>query len=141
MAAMRASEHDPREQERVEERLFALRGAARKYDVPVDGLPVLAFAPPFTLMRVPALFRILLALGLSGLMAASLPGLMPPPAQAGPLIAAAARELLLGATIVLAFQAAFGALYLAGRTVDIQAGFGLAALVDPTSRTQTPMVG
>lgn len=41
-AAMRAAEYDPREQERVEERLFALRGAARKYDVPVDGLPVLA---------------------------------------------------------------------------------------------------
>ncbi len=41
-AAMRASEHDPREQERVEERLFALRAAARKYDVPVEGLSVLA---------------------------------------------------------------------------------------------------
>ncbi|HYC68883.1 flagellar biosynthetic protein FliR [Brevundimonas sp.] len=103
--------------------------------------PVLAFAPPFTLMRVPALFRVLLSLGLSGLMAAGLPGLTPPPAEAGALAAAAARELLLGATIVLAFQAAFGALYVAGRTVDIQAGFGLAALVDPTSRAQTPLVG
>ena len=41
-AAMRAAEYDPREQERVEERLFALRGAARKYDVPVEGLAVLA---------------------------------------------------------------------------------------------------
>jgi DNA repair protein RecN (Recombination protein N) len=41
-AAMRAAEHDPREQERVEERLFGLRAAARKYDVPVDGLAVLA---------------------------------------------------------------------------------------------------
>jgi DNA repair protein RecN (Recombination protein N) len=41
-AGMRAAEYDPREQERVEERLFALRGAARKYDVPVDGLVPLA---------------------------------------------------------------------------------------------------
>lgn len=41
-AAMRAAEYDPRELERVEERLFALRAAARKYDVPVDGLSVLA---------------------------------------------------------------------------------------------------
>ncbi len=41
-AAMRAAEHDPRQQERVEERLFALRAAGRKYDVPVDGLPALA---------------------------------------------------------------------------------------------------
>ena len=41
-AATRAAEYDPREQERIEERLFALRAAGRKYDVPVDGLPVLA---------------------------------------------------------------------------------------------------
>ncbi|MCO5091914.1 DNA repair protein RecN [Bosea sp. (in: a-proteobacteria)] len=41
-AAMRATEHDPHAQERIEERLFALRAAGRKYDVPVDGLVVLA---------------------------------------------------------------------------------------------------
>ncbi|AMJ60633.1 DNA repair protein RecN [Bosea sp. PAMC 26642] len=40
--AMRAAEYDPREQERVEERLFALRAAGRKFDVPVDGLDLLA---------------------------------------------------------------------------------------------------
>ncbi|MDU0340897.1 DNA repair protein RecN [Bosea rubneri] len=41
-AAMRAAEYDPRVLERVEERLFALRAAARKFDVPVDALPALA---------------------------------------------------------------------------------------------------
>jgi DNA repair protein RecN (Recombination protein N) len=41
-AAMRAAEYDPRELERAEERLFALRAAARKFDVPVDGLLPLA---------------------------------------------------------------------------------------------------
>jgi DNA repair protein RecN (Recombination protein N) len=41
-AAMRAAEYDPREQERVEERLFALRAAGRKFDVPVDALADLA---------------------------------------------------------------------------------------------------
>ncbi len=41
-AALRKTEYDPRELERVEERLFALRGAARKYSVPVTGLPDLA---------------------------------------------------------------------------------------------------
>ncbi len=39
--AMRALDFDPQELERVEERLFALRGAARKYNVPVDNLPQL----------------------------------------------------------------------------------------------------
>jgi DNA repair protein RecN (Recombination protein N) len=41
-AAMRAAEYEPRELERAEERLFALRAAARKFDVPVDGLLPLA---------------------------------------------------------------------------------------------------
>jgi DNA repair protein RecN (Recombination protein N) len=36
--ALRAADHDPRELERIEERLFALRAAARKYNVPVDEL-------------------------------------------------------------------------------------------------------
>ena len=41
-AALRACDFDPRELERVEERLFGLRGMARKYSCSVEGLPVLA---------------------------------------------------------------------------------------------------
>ncbi len=41
-AAMRASAFDPRELERCEERLFELRGMARKYGAAVDALPALA---------------------------------------------------------------------------------------------------
>jgi DNA repair protein RecN (Recombination protein N) len=40
--ALRAAEFDPREQERIEERLFALRAASRKHNVPVDALAALA---------------------------------------------------------------------------------------------------
>ena len=40
--SLRDSRFDPRELERVEERLFALRGAARKYSVAIDALPTLA---------------------------------------------------------------------------------------------------
>jgi DNA repair protein RecN (Recombination protein N) len=40
-AALRASNCDPQELERVEERLFALRAVARKYNVPVDELNAL----------------------------------------------------------------------------------------------------
>lgn len=39
--AIRATEYDPRELEQTEERLFALRAAARKYDVPADELAAL----------------------------------------------------------------------------------------------------
>jgi DNA repair protein RecN (Recombination protein N) len=40
-AALRAANHDPRELDRIEERLFALRAAGRKYSVPVDNLAAL----------------------------------------------------------------------------------------------------
>ena len=41
-AALQAANYDPAELERIEERLFALRAAARKYNTPVDGLAALA---------------------------------------------------------------------------------------------------
>ena len=41
-AALRAADFDPAELERIEERLFALRAAGRKYTVPVDELAALA---------------------------------------------------------------------------------------------------
>ncbi len=40
--ALRVAAYDPRELERIEERLFALRAAGRKYNVPVDELGALA---------------------------------------------------------------------------------------------------
>lgn len=41
-AALVAADFDPLELERIEERLFALRAASRKYSTPVDGLAALA---------------------------------------------------------------------------------------------------
>jgi DNA repair protein RecN (Recombination protein N) len=41
-AALVAADFDPAELERIEERLFALRAASRKYSMPVDGLAMLA---------------------------------------------------------------------------------------------------
>ncbi len=41
-AALRTADFDPAELERIEERLFALRAAGRKYNVPVDQLAELA---------------------------------------------------------------------------------------------------
>jgi DNA repair protein RecN (Recombination protein N) len=41
-AALRAGQYDPQELERIEERLFTLRAAARKYNVPVDDLSAAA---------------------------------------------------------------------------------------------------
>jgi flagellar biosynthetic protein FliR len=104
--------------------------------------PVLSFAPPFSLVRLPARFRLVFGLATAASLAAAIPSRgRPVPLDAASLIVAGAHELLLGLVFLVAFQMAFAALYLAGRTVDIQAGFGIAVLIDPTTRAQTPMVG
>jgi flagellar biosynthetic protein FliR len=104
--------------------------------------PMLAFAPPFTLVRVPAMVRLILSIALGGWLAASYPQ------AAGDRLAGSVNlpaiafgELLLGITLALPLQLAFAALLTAGRAIDIQAGYGLAVLVDPATRTQMPLVG
>lgn len=103
--------------------------------------PVFSTAPPFTLARMPRLFRVLLGLGLATCLISAHPQAMLADISPGSIAAAALRELTLGMSIALAFQVVFGALYLAGRTIDIQAGHGLAMLIDPTSQAQVPLVG
>ena len=104
--------------------------------------PALAFAPPFTLSRTPVAFRVVLSLGLAGCIVGGNPQAAAlGDVSLGGLVFAALRELMLGGLIVLAFQAVFGGLYLAGRTIDVQAGYGMAMLIDPTTRTQTPLIG
>lgn len=104
--------------------------------------PVLAFGPPFSLVRLPVHFRLMAGLAIAASLAASIvtpKGSMS--LDAGTLISAASHELLLGILFLLAFQIAFAGLYLAGRTIDIQTGLGIAVLIDPTTRAQTPLVG
>jgi flagellar biosynthetic protein FliR len=104
--------------------------------------PVFVFAPPFSLTRIPRLFLALFGLGF----AVCLVSADPQAARLGDMttygvLLAALRETALGVVFVLVFQLVFGALYLAGRTLDLQAGFGFATLVDPTSQVPLPLVG
>jgi flagellar biosynthetic protein FliR len=104
--------------------------------------PAFALAPPFSLTRMPMLFRLLFGVGMAACMVAGNPAAAAiHDISAGPLLAAGARELMLGAVAATALQLMFAALYVAGRTIDIQAGFGLALLIDPASQVQTPLVG
>lgn len=104
--------------------------------------PTLAFAPPFTLVRIPAAVRVMLSVSLAAWLVAA------HPQQTWQLdywtrglFITALGELMLGIALALALQLAFGALLMAGRALDIQAGFGLALLVDPSTRSQTPLAG
>ncbi|MFC5373302.1 flagellar biosynthetic protein FliR [Brevundimonas faecalis] len=103
--------------------------------------PVLAFAPPFTLVRAPGVARALIALGLGAALASSGAVQAASPLSTGGLLAAGMTELAAGGLIVLAFQLTFAAIYFAGRTVDVQSGMALATLVDPSSQARTPLVG
>jgi flagellar biosynthesis protein FliR len=104
--------------------------------------PVFALAPPFSLVRMPAVFRVLFGVGIAACLVAAYPeaarvdGL-----SAGAFMVTAVRELFLGSILVLAFQLPFGAIYLAGRTIDVQAGFGFAGLIDPSTQNQSPLAG
>ena len=103
--------------------------------------PVFGFAPPFSLIRIPATVRMLMGMGLAACLLAGHPTAVLTDVRLSHLVVAGAHELLIGTVFVLGFQVTFAALYVAGRTIDIQAGFGLALLIDPTSRAQTPLVG
>lgn len=104
--------------------------------------PTLAFTSPFTLLRVPRTIRVALAIALASWLIAAHPAeSWQSDFRAQGLIVTAMGELLLGIALSLSLQLAFAALLTAGRALDIQAGFGLAVLVDPTTRSQLPLVG
>lgn len=103
--------------------------------------PALTFAPPFTLLRVPATIRVLLAIGLAFWIVAARPELTTERMVGLSLPGLILGELVLGITIALGLQLAFAAILWAGRALDIQAGFGLAMLADPTTNAQIPLAG
>lgn len=103
--------------------------------------PALAFAPPFTLLRVPVSIRVLVAISLSIWMVAARPDLTVKALGSKTFLDLLIGELLVGVSIALGLQLTFAAILWAGRALDIQAGFGLAMLADPTTNAQTPLAG
>jgi flagellar biosynthesis protein FliR len=104
--------------------------------------PLFVLAPVFGAVSVPLRVRVFLALAFAALLAA----------VAGPsggavvldplaLIGAAATEVLLGIGFAFGMFAAFGAFLFGGRVLDIQIGFGIATLIDPATRGQSPLLG
>jgi len=104
--------------------------------------PTFAFAPPFTLLRIPTTIRVLLSISLATWLVLSnpeqtyqqnitydnLPFMM-------------LGEIIIGTTLMLTLQWMSAAVLMIGRSIDIQTGFGLALLIDPTTRSQRPLIG
>jgi flagellar biosynthetic protein FliR len=103
--------------------------------------PTMAFAPPFTLLRVPVTIRILLAISLSIWLIAARPEVTVERVGSDGFLVLVAGELLVGIAIALGLQLTFAAMLWVGGAVDIQAGFGLALLADPTTNAQIPLAG
>ncbi len=104
--------------------------------------PTLAFAPPFTLLRIPVPIRVLLALAIAMALVGGQPDSSFAAMHEGRGVAVlAAGELFVGLAIAMTLQIAFAAILWAGGAVDIQAGFGLAMVADPTTAAQMPLAG
>jgi flagellar biosynthetic protein FliR len=103
---------------------------------------VFALTPLLTFARLPASVRTWFVLGLTAVLVAGLSasGLARVDSLGG-LAAAAAGEALIGALLAFGLLAVFAAFQLAGRVLDLQLGFGVAALIDPNTRAATPLLG
>lgn len=95
--------------------------------------------PPTVRVALVFSLSVALAAGLSG-SARNAHGLLPIVNNAGAWIGATATELALGATLGLGVSLAFASFSIAGRLLDIQAGFGVGQVFDPVSNTEAPIL-
>ena len=104
---------------------------------------VVVMSPLFSFMGLPLHLRIALTLTFAALLVAgtSPASLAAIPTTVAELVQSAAMELLIGGCLAFAIFAAFAAFQFAGRIMDTQLGFGVAGLVDPSTRAQAPLLG
>lgn len=103
---------------------------------------VLAMTPILGSTNLPIQIRVLLVLAFS----ATLVSLLNLHSQVAiqssfDFLLAAIYELLWGGLLAFGLLTAFSAFLVGGRVLDMQIGFGLANLFDPTTRTNTPLLG
>jgi flagellar biosynthetic protein FliR len=101
-------------------------------------------APVFGPTQIPATVRVVIAISLAMLVVAALP-VDAANAQGFDtltgLAASAAVELAIGASLSFGFLAAYAATQVAGRTLDIQIGFGAGAVLNPATQNMSPLLG
>lgn len=103
---------------------------------------VFVLSPLFGFASVPANVRALYVFGLSAVLMAGLA--VKPVAVSGSIggiAVAALSELTIGGLLAFGVFAAFASFQLAGRIMDMQMGFGVASLIDPATRTSSPLIG
>jgi flagellar biosynthetic protein FliR len=103
---------------------------------------VFIMAPVFGTAQIPVHIRAFFVLALSATIVAATGGsAFAPPLQAGDLLVAALGELMIGALFAFGLFAGFATFLFGGRLLDMQIGFGVASLLDPATRSQSPLLG
>lgn len=98
-------------------------------------------SPTFVAVRLPVVARSAFVVTLSACLVA-----MTQPAYSGEinvmwLFRAALHEALIGGALAFGAVCGFAAFSLAGRLIDLQIGYGVANLFDPTTQRQGPLLG
>jgi flagellar biosynthesis protein FliR len=102
---------------------------------------LLVLSPLGQAVKAPPVFWVLFTLVLSGSLCAALGLRTPVPASLAGLAVMLLSEASLGVLLGFSLHAAFAALTMAGRLLDLQMGFGMAALLDPITRANAPVIG
>ena len=103
---------------------------------------IFLLTPLFALGGVPVRVRVLFVLALSlTLVTAIAPATTAVLNTPGGLFIAAISEVFIGGLLAFGVFTAFAAFQLAGRIMDMQLGFGVASLIDPSTRAPTPLLG
>lgn len=103
---------------------------------------VFLMTPVFGSVQLPAHVRVFFVLALAATVVAAAGSRVQTVAvQPGDLVLAAVGELLVGALLAFGLFAGFGAFLFGGRLLDMQIGFGVANLIDPATRHQSPLLG
>jgi flagellar biosynthetic protein FliR len=102
---------------------------------------LLMLTPILYAVSMPAMIRALVILGIACVVALPFSGTgVPAVHDVGGLLQAVLREAAIGATLGLGVLVAFAGFMLAGQLIDLQAGFGMAQVFDPATRTRVPIV-
>jgi flagellar biosynthetic protein FliR len=100
----------------------------------------LMLAPPFNTRSVPAMAKVVLALGVSFAIAPTL-ATQRLPSTTPELLVVAVTQLVIGAGMGFLTQVLFAAISAAGSLVDVYGGFQLAAAFDPLSMNTNSVFG
>lgn len=102
---------------------------------------MLTLGPLGQAIKAPTAFWVVFTLALAGGLCAALGLRTAVPASLAALAMMLVSEVLLGVLLGFSLHAAFAALTMAGRLLDLQMGFGMATVLDPVTRANAPVIG